>query len=373
MDISDRGQILAQKGNLCITIMIPTQGNKVQRIQNQKTIEKTLLKVKEQLLDAKWTKEQKEQVSDRLDAILGTIDYLRLQDGLAIFVSPNISKFFLLPFRVKQKIVIDDNFEIRDLFYYEQFLKPYYLLALSKKRIRFFRGEGRDIKEVINNDFPKPYIDDYEYARPSIASSSSQALKSVERDKSILKETREKAFLLQTDKVINSYLKPHVPLLIAGTQEVLANFEEVTHHSDSVVGKVVGNYDYDALYPLAEAVWKKMEGFVKTSQQNILVELQEAAGKHLVADGLRQAWRAAKEGNGLTLLVEKDYETQAYLDPQDDAKIYLKAPAGTCKILTDAVDELIEVVHEKNGNIVMVENGSIGDYNCVAMLLRYPK
>ncbi|HEX8040304.1 MAG TPA: hypothetical protein VF490_14200 [Chryseosolibacter sp.] len=373
MNIADREQILAQRGNLCVTIIIPTHGHNVQRIQNQKTIEKTFLGVKEQLLTAKWPKHEKDRVSDRLDAILGTIDYLRLQDGLAIFVSPKLSMYFLLPFRVTEKISIEDNFEIRDLFYYQQFLKPYYLLALSKKKIRLFKCEGRDVKEVINNDFPRPYIDEYEYAKPSIASSSSQGLKSSERDKSILKESREMAFLLQTDKVLDSYLRTDMPLLIAGTREVLANFRDVTHHSDHVIGSITGSYEFDALYPLAEAAWEKMEEYVKASHRGTLVQLQEARGKNLVAEGLREVWRAANEGKGLTLVLEKDYKAAAWVDPEDNARIYLKAPAGGYKALPDAVDELIEIVSEKKGNIIMVENGSMQDQDPVAMLLRYSK
>lgn len=373
MNIADREQILAQRGNLCVTIIIPTHGHNVQRIQNQKTIEKTFLKVKEQLLAANWPKQSKDRVSDRLDAILGTIDYLRLQDGLAIFVSPKISQFFLLPFRVSEKIAIDDNFEIRDLFYYQQFLKPYCLLALSKKKIRLFRCEGKDVKEVINNDFPRPYIEEYEYAKPSIASSSSQGLKSSERDKSILKESREMAFLLQADKVLDSYLRTDLPLLIAGTREILANFQDVTHHADRVMGSMTGSYDYDALYPLAQAAWEKMEEYVKESHRRTLLQLQEARGKNLVAEGLREVWRAANEGKGLTLILERDYKAAAWVDPEDNAKIYLKAPASGSRALADAVDELIEIVSEKKGNIIMVENGSMKDQGPVAMLLRYAK
>lgn len=373
MNIVDREEILAQRGNLCVTIIIPTHGHNVQRIQNQKTIEKAFLKVKEQLLTAKWPKQKKDRVSDRLDAILGTIDYLRLQDGLAIFVSPKVSRFFLLPFRVREKIAIDDNFEIRDLFYFQQFLTPYYLLALSKKKIRLFRGEGRDIREVINNDFPRTYIDEYEYAKPSVAGISGHGLKSPEGDKSILRESREMAFLLQSDKILDSYLRTDIPLLIAGTREVLANFREVTHHSDRVMGSITGSYDYDALYPLAEATWGKMEECVKASHRDILLQLQDAKGKNLVAEGVREVWRAANEGKGRTLVLEKDYKAAGWVDPEDGAKIYLRPPAGGYKELPDVVDELIEIVSRKKGNIVMVENGSMQDHDPVAMLLRYSK
>jgi hypothetical protein len=67
---------------------------------------------------------------------MSTLDYVRMPEGLGIFVSPHISRVFLLPFSVAEKVILGKNFEMRDLFYFVQFLKPCYLLAVSKKKIQ---------------------------------------------------------------------------------------------------------------------------------------------------------------------------------------------------------------------------------------------
>jgi hypothetical protein len=271
---------------------------------------------------------------------------------------------------VKEKIILGRNFEIRDLIYFTQFLKPYYLLTTSKKKVRLFKGSGNDLQEIINNDFPKQYKEEYEYARPSIASSSG-VLKDFERDKSILQEIRQMSFLKQADDTLNKYLKDDTALFVAGVGEAVANFEHVSHHVNMIAGKIAGNYDIDAVHPLAESVWKQTKEIVKASQDELLLELQEDFGKHLAVDGIRNVWKAAKEGNGLTLLLEKDYQVRAYSDPMNDAHIYLTPPAGKYYVITDAADDVIEVVKEKGGNVVIVENGELKNFERVAMILRY--
>ncbi len=176
------------------------------------------------------------------------------------------------------------NFEVRDLFYFTQFLKSYYLLTISRKRARLFKGSGNDLQEIINNDFPKQYTEEYEYARPSIASSSS-ALKDFERDKSILQETRQIAFLKQADHTLSKYLKDDTNLFVVGVGEELANFEHISHYVKQIAGRIAGNYDIDAVHPLAETAWKQIRELVNASHNRLILKLQEDFGKHLAVDG----------------------------------------------------------------------------------------
>ena len=210
------------------------------------------------------------------------------------------------------------------------------------------KGSGNDLQEIINNDFPKQYTEEYEYARPSIASSSG-ALKDFERDKSILQETGQISFLKQADETLNKYMKDDMALFVAGVGEEVANFEHVSHHVKKIAGKIAGNYDIDAVHPLAQSAWEQTKEIVKASQDELLLELQEDFGKHLAVDGIRNVWKAAKEGMGLTLLLEKDYQVTAYSDPMDDAHIYLTPPVGNYYVISDAADDVIEAVKEKGG------------------------
>lgn len=372
MNKPDLDMLFSEKGNPCLSLLIPTHRYTRARIQNPELIKQAISKAKELLYHSAWPKDKIKDMESKLDSTFEKIDYIRMQEGLAIYISANICKIFLLPFPIKEKVMLGKTFEVRDIIYFSQFLKPYLLLAISKKIVRLFKGTGRDLQEVRNNDFPKKYIEEYEYEHPSIGSSSSSSLKAFERDKSVLREIRITDFLRQTDGLLNKYLKSDSLLFVAGVEEQIVNFRKITNHIKNMAGSVEGNYDVDALHPLAETAWKKIQEDVRHHHRQFLIKLQEDIGKKLAIDGIRDVWQAAQEGKGNILLLEKDYQVTGYINQTNTAQLFLKPPVGQYDIITDAADDVIEIVKEKGGQIVIVENGFLGDFGHVALLLRYP-
>lgn len=371
MSSTDINRMLAERDGPCISIILPTTRYGRGRMQNSESIEKALLKVHNLLNHSAWQKNDITLVQEKLNALLSRIDYMRLQEGLAIFISPNISKIHLLPFTVTEKILLGKTFEIRDLIYFDQLLQPYYLLAISKQRVRLFRGSGRDLQEILNNDFPKIYIEEYEYEHPSIASSSSPALKSFEKDKSLLAAKRMKTFFKQADDALKKYISDGSHLLVAGIEKEITDFEHISLHSERIAGKIGGNYDIDAVHPLAEAAWKKMTEYVRGSNSELLVPLQENIGNKLAVDGITSVWQAAMEGKGRVLLLEKDYQKRAYTKTGEDAHLHLTPPIEKHQVIPDAADEIIQIVKRKGGDVIILENGELEKFQHIALLLRY--
>ena len=371
MNAQDIDAMLTHKGQPCISITIPTAKYTRARKENPALIKKAVTKAKRLIAHTAWPKDQLRQLEHRLDSLEEKLDYMGFQEGVAIFLSSDFFKIQSLPFTVGEKVTLSGNFEIRDLIYFNQFLKPYYLLAVSKKRVRLFKGCGRDLEEVINNDFPKQYIEEYEYARPTIGSPSSSGLKAFERDKSILENTRLRDFFRQADNSLGKYLKGENCLFVAGVNEELADFDDVSRHANNVIGKIHGNFDVDAIHPLAETAWNIMRQNVKAYHKKLLTKLEEDFGKNLAIFGITSVWRAALEGKGLTLLVEKGYVATGYIHPSTPIHLYPTPPVGEYTIVRDAVEEIIKTVLEKGGGVQIVDNGELINSDHIALLLRY--
>lgn len=371
MNQQDIDALLAQKGKPCISITVPTTKYTRERMQNPELIEKAIDKAKQLLTHTAWPEEQTAILHHKLDSLKDNIDYMRLQEGLAIFISTDSFKIQLLPFTVSEKVILAGNFEIRDLIYFNQFLEPYYLLAISKKRIRLFKGCGRDLQEVINSDFPRKYVEEYEYSRPSVGSSSSSGLKSFERDKSVMQEARTKDFFRHADDAVSKYVKGDICLFVVGVEEQLADFDRISHHLNNIGGRIRGNFDVDAVHPLAQTCWNLIKEEVRTSQRKLLAKLEEDIGTGLAIDGIKSVWYAAQQSKGLMLLVEKNYEIRGYVQPDYPDHIYLFPPVGNHILVPDVADEIIRTVLEKGGGIQMVENGDLAGHDRIAMLLRY--
>jgi hypothetical protein len=371
MSTSDLQQLASEKGKVCISILLPTDRHTRERQQNPTIVLKAIQKAKA-LLDSIGTEGDIEFLRSKLDAIEKQIDYVRLQEGLGIFVSQNISKVFLFPISVKEKIIVETKFALHDLYYLHQFIQPYYLLAISKKRVPLYRGEGRHLQEIRNDDFPTYFKDEYEYAYPSLGSSTGPGLQNVEGDKSIIAEGRQITFIKQVDRTLEKYLKTSRPLIVAGVDEELANFSHTTLHAKNIIGLINGNYAIDALHLLSEIAWRKVNEHILKSHDAIVKKLEEDIGKKMAVGGVRDVWAMAKLGKALVIVVEKDYHSGGYVDPSNEVKLYLNPPIAKHQEIADAVEEIISTAIEKKGNIVVVENGKLEKFGRIAVLLRYP-
>jgi hypothetical protein len=196
-------------------------------------------------------------------------------------------------------------------------------------------------------------------------------LKEFERDKSTLQDIRLKSFLKEGDNTLQKYLQKDSLFFLAGVEKDLSDFEHISQHQKKVSGKIFGNYDSDAIHPLAEIIWNKVQENVKVSRKKILDKVREALGRRLAVDGIRNVWSLAMKGQGLMLLLEKDYQIPAYCASGDNSKIYLSPPAGDYEILPDAADDVIEIVKAKGGDVAIFENGELEDLHRIALLLRY--
>ncbi|MBL0741034.1 baeRF3 domain-containing protein [Chryseolinea lacunae] len=371
MDTTDIDDLLAEKDTPCVSIVISTPRFTNPRTSNAVVVSKALQKARLLLTHSAWPRDKINRLEIRLDVVASKIDTIGLQKGLAIFISPAVFKIYLLPFSVKEKIMLGKSFELQEMIYYAQFLEPYYLLALSKKKIRLLKGSGQELQEVENADFPKHYQEEFEYEHPSIGTSFGNTLKAFEKDKSELQSIRLEAFVRKSDAALGKYLKKDTPLFIAGVSEEVSSFENLSHHKQQLTGVIKGNYDHDAVHPLADSVWNTILTSVKTRHHDWLRKLDESMGSHMGTAGIRNVWRAASEGNVFVLLLEKDYHVTAYSDAQNARQLYITPPLAQHHIVPNAASEVVRMVKEKGGQVVIVDNDMLQHYKHIAILLRY--
>lgn len=350
----------------CISMIIPT--DRTDKKKNYETVKKAVQKAKMLLrskaLPADLTKELIFKIEN---STLHLSE--RVLDGLGIFISPSSSAVLAFPFEVKQKIIVDSTFETRDLIYLQQFSTPYYILNLSKKGVHLFKAVMNELTEIKDGNFPLLYDDQYEYERASIANASTSSLKGFERDKNQLTEIRLKAVFRDADAFIKNYLADGSNFILAGTQRMIGLFQEISGLHEHLAGKISGSYNEKNIAKLGELSWETFVRAKKGRLADTIKNLEEKKNGYL-AEGLQQAWTAAKEGKGLMLMVEKDLHHRAYRKA-NESRLYLQPPARPYEIVPDAVDDLIETVKKKNGKVIFTENARLRSFDHLALVLRY--
>jgi hypothetical protein len=91
--------------------------------------------------------------------------------------------------------------------------------------------------------------------------------------------------------------------------------------------------------------------------------------RHLYAGGIHEVWALANDGRIDTLVVESGFTFPARIDennqlhPADDPR----AP----DVNDDIVDDTMEIVLQRGGAVVIVDDQALDDHERVAAILRY--
>ena len=368
-------QILSHTEEPCITIIFPTHRISPERRKDTLLFSNLIEETKNLLKLIDHTEAYKKKiVLEELDSYLKKIDFTHSENGIGLYVSPTISELIYFPFEVEQKVQIDTTFYTRELRYFQQTQIEYGIIALSQKHVNIYLAQGPKIQLVHNDDFPLDYSEEYEYTKPSkISSHGSIVLKQYEKEKSTIEDIRRIDFFKHADQLMDKYTELNLPLVVVGEEKEVADFSAISKHSKSIIGKLHSNLNFDAIHLLGDKVWEEVQRNRKIENENAVKELWELIGSEMVAIGMMDVWRTTNAGNCLALYVEKDFAKVGYLS-RDGQTLKLAYSKQTINFLreNDMVEKIIHLVLEKNGKVVFVANGTLQDFDRIALKLRYP-
>ena len=292
------------------------------------------------------------------DAV-ASVDWTHPTDGLAILVAPGESHVFQLPFAVPARVAIDPRFMTHDLVRGIARSPRYRMLVLGEQPTRLFAGQGTALTEHTDDGFPVPF--DRVRGEPAGHLDFPQ--------RNAVGEAEHKAFFREVDQALKVVADPDpMPLIVTGPERDLAFFDEVTAHGSSIVGRVHGNYEKASVRELAELAVPLVDACAAAQRAATIAELVEAVGTGHALVGIKPAWSAARDGRAQVLFLEDDYvyparEVDGGLEPAGDES----APG----VIDDVADELIDIVLDKSGEVVIVDPGELGEHGPVALLLRF--
>lgn len=361
MNRKDIRQLQSLRGYPAVSILLPTHRTAPDNRQDPIRVKNLVGQASNRLL-AEFARRDIQPVLDQLEALVAQIDYRYTLDGLALFVNRAIARKFYLPFTVKERVVIDETFATRDLVYALNHSPRYWVLVLSEKPTRLYEGFRDSLAEVTDFEFPMTHL----------GPGGAEALPGgfgIKR--SAIRDEYDRQFFRHVDEGVRQFMAVDpLPIITVGVERNLAFFKEVSQHNRHVIGVVTGSHDKTSAPELSKLVWPLMQEHLARQRQQALDELEAAVNAHKSASGIGEVWRLAHEGRGATLLVEEDFHYPARLDSSGRQLIPVDDPAAP-EVMADAVDDLIEMVLDKGGRVVFVDNGMLAAHQRAALILRY--
>ncbi|AXY74169.1 hypothetical protein D3H65_09360 [Paraflavitalea soli] len=369
------GEIVAlieKKKGICISIIVPAHRFSPEKRSDKERLDKSIQRAIKHLLD-NYPPEQVIPLIEAMDELYQQVDFTHTEAGIGLFVSPDIHQLVYFIYPVKEKMMIGESFDIRDLLYQDYYSRVYFVLMLSEQGAKLFQARLNKLEEVHDSHFPLTNEDEYEYQRPIYGSAGGKTtfIKAIERDKSQLEEIRYTQFLKKVVEGLDNNLTLDTPMIVTGTKKDLGYYSKVTHHTDHVFGLLPGNFSHLSLNELGALTWPIMKSFLDDWKQQQVIALQETHGKAHVLTTLQDIWKAVQEGRGARLLVEKDLSIPAYLSNDNGYQLHLHPPKGRHRILPDVINSLMETVLAKHGEVIMLENGFLENFQRMLLVTRY--
>ena len=292
------------------------------------------------------------------------IPVLQTAKTLIIYLSPYFSKIIPLPYRLSEKIIVDDTFEIRDLVYSSQKNQNYFLLMINANGIKTMIGNNIQYLGVKIPDMPGNIHDVYnEHSFPGVRYT----------DKMAFKEKNMHKYVQLVDKIIEDEIVnlTDFPIIIMGNTEIISDFKLHTHYNNRIIGFVEGSFEHSNTVEIKKAVTNALNKNEKEKQEKAIELLEKENDQQHIELGLQNVWRAAAEGKGRILLVETDYRAFAIFGEDEYSILPVMENYDSNEIIQDAVDDIIENILKFDGEVIFIDNGKLSNYDRIALITRY--
>ena len=280
--------------------------------------------------------------------------------AFGVFVNPRLVHAVALPQPVLSRVVLDATFATRDLVTGMVRTPRYLVLTTDGDGAQLWAGLGRRlVPSLTSGAFPVEF--------PPAAHPGERRH---HRERSRARDAHIDRCHRLVDEALTQALAPrdHRPLFVVGDERRIHRLAAASRHSDRFAATVSGD-PAGAPSDLVELVSEHVDAELARRSSDAIEAVGAARGANRFAAGIPELWPLAHEGRVELLVVEQDYHQSGVVDPVTGAlqPIDHRDPGG----IDDAVDEIIEAVLERGGQVEIVPPGALDHWDRIAAGLRH--
>jgi Bacterial archaeo-eukaryotic release factor family 3 len=260
--------------------------------------------------------------------------------AIALCVSPDFSAAVQLGKPVEERVIIDETFATRDLVADHNRTATYRVVTVSEQRTRLFVGDRTRVVEERNDRWPLV---------------REQEQNTATWDRLVTQQLKEEHALFP------------LPAIVGGVQRSVRQL--VRSNVFDAIGFIPGNHDRTTWSDLHRAAWPLVSDWLRTESNRAIDRLEDARSSSLYAGGIDEVWSLANDGRVSLLVVEEGFALAARI--MDDGQLDRAVNAEDPAVIDDVVDEVIEAVLLKGGQVVIVPNDHLHMHQHIAAILRY--
>ncbi|KOV64164.1 hypothetical protein [Streptomyces sp. MMG1121] len=343
-----------------VSVLTPTHRREPENGQDPVRLRNVVTEARKRLeADPSVTRERRNDVVAQLDRALAEVDLAHAEDGLVIFAAPGEHQVWSLARTVPERVVLSDTFLTRNLVAAQAAERPFWVLSVSADRITLWSGGEDRVVPDGSAGFP------LERRQQNF---DAERQMQIGDQPSTFRDEGTRQFLREADTAMAALLRDQPrPLYVTGEQAALSLLDEAGSVARNAVQVPHGGLAHAGPDAVWQALLPVLEAEARKDTTSVVRELTSARGRRTYAAGLDELWQSARDGRVRLLAVEENFRAAV----RDLGEHLMPAAAGDLDARDDIVDEIVEQCLETGADVRFVPDGTLGDADGIAAVLRY--
>jgi hypothetical protein len=305
--------LVEKQKSWCVSIFMPAHRAKPETKQDPIRFKNLLRQAERQLQTAGLRALKIKELLKPAQQLLNNSFFWEYQsDGLAVFISSEISKSYRLPIRFKKLVVVSERFHIKPLLQLFSADGRFYIFALSQKQVRLLQGTHYSATEVELEGIPKSIADVLKYYETekqlqfhTRTPGKTGRRAAIFHGHGAGKDDAKKNILLyfqQINKGLHTLLREEqAPLVLAGVDYLLSIYKEASTYPYLIDQVVKGNPENLSPAELHTRAWPIVKSLFSQAQEQAVTRYRRLVGTKRASHDLKVIIPAAYHGRVETL------------------------------------------------------------------------
>ncbi|MBN1552252.1 hypothetical protein JW979_12330 [bacterium] len=383
MDLLTRKQLMEliePKQGPCVSMYIPATRKGPQTRENRIRFKNILSRAESNLQTFGLKAAEAAEFMKPVDVLLRDNEFWQHQsDGLAVFISPGMSRFYRLPQVFSDKAVILDNrFYVKPLLPVFSGDGRFMILAISQNKVRLMQGTRYSISELDLEDVPSSLSELLRTDLPQKQLQFHTGGKGGAGRQSVIfhghgvgtddTKTEIRRYFQAVDRGLTEFFNDdNSPLVIASVEYLQPIYKDINTYGNLIDQGVYGNPDNLSPEKLHEKAWQVVEPLFKKSRDMKLEAFTEYENAGLASRDLKTIVIAACSSRIDTMFFKQNSEVWGFWDSKSFSVTIKDKPGPDAEDLIDlaAVETL-----NSGGTVYPFDDEQLGG-DTIGAIFRY--
>jgi hypothetical protein len=362
----------------CVSIFLPTHRSGQEMQQNPIRLRNMLREAEEKMHAAGIRPPEAKALLDPAMGLVDNVLFWRRQgEGLAIFFSADVFRYYSLPTSLAEAIVVANRFHLKPFLPLLSRDERFFILTLSANEVKVLRGTEQGVTEIDVNTVPKSLADALRYdelqkhvrfragtsgaGRSAMLSGSAAELDDAKDN--LLKYFR------QIDRGLRDLLREErAPLVLAGVDYLFPIFREAGTYPYIMEEGIAGNPSRMSLEQLHRQAWAIVERYFQRAQDDALAHYRDSSGTGLTSNAVDEIVPAASHGRVGLLFVAQGCQRWGAFDP-DSSRVQVFS--GEEPNAEDLLDLAAMQTYLNGGTVFALAREKMPEGTLMAAVYRY--